>query len=608
MQGLTQSSMSRFGKFAVSHNIKAGGPYSHDVTSAYRTWLVTFVVSSMLITSCAPTGPSVVREPPAEVRPPDTTTAVELPKVKLTEDLMYDILLGEIALQRGHLDKAAGAMASAARSSGDYRVAERASLIALQAKDYDKALQSAELWAELESSSTKPIQTIGAVLTAQGRLGEAEERFNELIKRGDPNVGIVYRRIADLLAQHHDIDGVLELMDRLVMTHPADADAHFAKAYLADRLKKPAIVLQSLDEALSLRPGWQEAALAKFSHYASQKDLDGARQFSDQFLNKYPAASKLRLHYARYLIDEDQRELALENFKTLSEYEPNNADATFAAALLSVQLDRFEDAEKYLKRSIKLRPGNDQARLYLGQISAEQEQYEIAAMWYRAVKSETLYFEAQVLLANVIGKQKGITQAFDHLDGLHPSSDEEQVRIILSKEQMFRVAKMLDEAKMVLDEGLAQYPDNTDLLYARGLVAAQLELVAVHEQDMRRLLEKDPKNAHALNALGYTLADQTQRYHEALELIDKALKLKPDDPFIMDSMGWVHYRLGNHQLAIEYLEKALGKREDAEIAAHLGEVLWVTGDKTRAKKVLKRALKKSPDNDVLLTTIEKLKQ
>ncbi len=608
MQSLIKSSLSRFRNFAVSHDMKVNGRYSHDSTFDYRTWVTSFVVSGALLTGCAPTSPSVVREPAVPAPPPATATVVELPKVNLTEDLMYEILLGEIALQRGHYDTAAGAMVSAAIVSRDYRVAERASLMALRAKDYEQALQAAELWAELQPNSTKPVQTIGAVLTAQGRLAEAEVRFGELIQRADPNVGIVFRRIADVLAQHSDVDGVLELMERLVMSHPVDPDAHFAKAYLADRLKNPDVVLQSLDKALSLRPGWQEAALAKFSHYASQKDLDGARQFSEQFLSEYPTASKLRLHYARYLIDEGKRDLALLNFRTLVEHEPNNADATFAAALLSVQLDRFEDAEKYLKRSVKLRPDNDQARLYLGQISAEQEQYEKAATWYRAIKSENLYFEAQVQLANVIGKQKGTSAALEHLDGLHPRSTDEQVRIILSKEQIYRIAKMLDDAKSVLDEGLGQFPDNTDLLYARGLVAAQLELVAVHEQDMRRLLEKDPKNAHALNALGYTLADQTQRYHEALELIDKALTLKPDDPFIMDSMGWVHYRLGNHQLAIEYLEKALGKREDAEIAAHLGEVLWVTGDKTRAEKVLKRALKKSPDNDVLLTTIEKLKQ
>ncbi len=599
--------MSRFGEFVVSYVMKTRRPQVFGTNADFRNRFLTVAAVGVLLAGCGST-PPVVEQTPEQVAPATASETEELPNVALTDDLMYDILLGEIALQRGHYGKAAVAMARAALSSRDHRVAERASLIALRAKDYDRALDAAELWAELQPGSTQPLQTIAAILTAQGRLDEAERQFSELIKHGDPSVGVVYRRIADLLAQHQDVDGVLDLMDRLVKMHPDDADAYFAKAYLADRLKDTEVVLQSLDNALSLRPGWEEAALAKFSHYATRDDREGARRFSEQFLQQYPSANKLRLHYARYLIDAGDRESALENFKTLAEREPNNADATFAAGLLSVQLDRFEDAEKYLERTLKIRPGNDQARLYLGQIAAEQDQYEKAATWYQAINSETLYFEAQVLLANVLRKQKGVDEALKHLDGLHPRSDDEQVRIFLSKEQIFRTEKKLREAKLVLDEGLTQFPDNLELLYARGLVAAQLELVAVHEQDMRRLLEKDPTNAHALNALGYTLADQTQRYQEALELIDQALKLKPDDPFIMDSMGWVHYRLGNHELAIEYLEKALEKREDAEIAAHLGEVLWVTGDKTRAEKVLKRALKKSPDNDVLLTTIEKLKQ
>ena len=131
---------------------------------------------------------------------------------------------------------------------------------------------------------------------------------------------------------------------------------------------------------------------------------------------------------------------------------------------------------------------------------------------------------------------------------------------------------------------------------------------ALHESDLRKLISMEPDNAHAYNALGYTLADQTDRYQEALELIEKALELKPNDPFIMDSMGWVQYRLGNHQLAIDYLERAFDIREDAEIAAHLGEVLWIVGDRQRAEAVWNRALEQAPANDVLLGTIRKLKQ
>ncbi len=562
-----------------------------------------------VLAGCAVNPKPAVEDPAPAVQTSNNETQPALPSVELSSDLLYDILVGEIAAQRGHLKDAARHLHRAAESSRDYRLAERASAIALQGEEYERALQAAELWLELQPAASKPLHAIGRILMLQGHIEKAEMHFQELITRGgEADVGTVYRQIAELLALQGEADGILELMDRLVQMHPANADAYYAKAFLADRFKRTEIVLNSLDQALALRPGWQEAALAKFSHYVSQQDLAGATEFSRTFLRDHPTANKLRLHFARYLIDQDKREEALENFKTLARHDPDNVDATFAAGLLSVQLDQLDEAERYLERTVELRPSNDQARLYLGQIAAEQKQYEKAAKWYREIKSENLYLEAQVSLASVISKQSGYEEGLAHLDSMHPRNDEEQVRLILSKEQILREAKRPGEAKTLLDEGLQSFPDNTDLLYARGLLAAQLDLLVLHEQDMRRLLEKDPKNAHALNALGYTLADQTERYQEALELIDQALKLKPEDPFIMDSMGWVQYRLGNHQLAVEYLERALEKREDAEIAAHLGEVLWVIGERTRAEKVWKRALKKSPDNDVLLTTIEKLKQ
>ena len=579
-----------------------------DKRSHYGVFLISIVVAGALTTGCAQRMQQGNVEPPKEDPVSEHIETDDLPRVALTADLLYEILLGEIALQRGHVDEAARAMTSAAKSSGDYRLAERASVSALRAKDYDQALQAAEMWAELQPDATQPLETIGRILIAKGRIEEAEAHLKKLIKRGEPDVGAVYRRIADILTQQGNAEEILGVMDRLVQLHPNDANAHFSKAYLADRLESPEIVLESLDKALSIKPDWEDAALAKFSYFVTKKDFERAGQFSEKYLKDHPDASKLRLHYARYLIDQDKREIALQNFKLLIDDQPKNADALFAAGLLSVQLDRFADAENYLQRNVDIRPDNDQARLYLGQIAAEQEQYDKAESWYRKITSEALYFDAQLLLANVIAKQKGTSDALEHLEGLHPRDTEEQVRIILSKEQILRAAKDMTRAKEILDEGLEQFPDDSDLLYARGLVAAQLELITLHEQDMRRLLEKDPKNAHALNALGYTLADQTDRYQEALDLINQALKLKPDDPFIMDSMGWVHYRLGNHQLAIEYLERALKKREDAEISAHLGEVLWMIGEKTRAEKILKRALKKAPDNDVLLTTIEKLKQ
>jgi tetratricopeptide (TPR) repeat protein len=290
--------------------------------------------------------------------------------------------------------------------------------------------------------------------------------------------------------------------------------------------------------------------------------------------------------------------------------EPKNADALFAAGFLSLQLELYDKANKYFTSNLKLRPDHSQSLLYLGQVATQQERYAEARKWYDSVNEndQENYFEARVLLASVIAKTDGADAAITHLDELRAHDEEQFVRITLTKELVLREAKELKRAKVILDDAVGAYPENTELLYARGLVAAQLQLLEEHEQDMRKLLDKDPKNAHALNALGYTLADATDRFDEAHALIEQALAIRPNDPFILDSMGWVQYRMGNHDLAIEYLERALAKREDAEIAAHLGEVLWTTGEYKRAEQIWNEALKKHPTNDVLRGTIEKLKQ
>ncbi|MDH3640019.1 MAG: tetratricopeptide repeat protein, partial [Gammaproteobacteria bacterium] len=338
------------------------------------------------------------------------------------------------------------------------------------------------------------------------------------------------------------------------------------------------------------------------------KKTDQLITFSDAYLDQHPTANKLRVQYARFLVEQGAQEKALGHFKTVVEQQPTHADAIFAAALISIQLGRLDEAEQLLEQNLKVRPRNDQVRLYLGQVAVERKDFQKAEGWYQQVKHGDYFFEAQLLLGDVYAKQDNTEKALNHLRGLQPDSEAQHVQWILRQEQVLRENDKLTDAKLVLDDGLDQFPESTDLLYARGLIAAQLDMVDLHERDMRKLLDKDPENPHALNALGYTLADQTDRYQEAYTLIEKALALRPEDPFILDSMGWIQYRLGNHDLAIEYLQKALAKREDAEIAAHLGEVLWAVGQETRAEAVWMQALEKAPENDTLQSTIRKLKK
>jgi tetratricopeptide (TPR) repeat protein len=395
------------------------------------------------------------------------------------------------------------------------------------------------------------------------------------------------------------------VMRALVNEHPDQAVAHFAFAHLAVRVSDLDTALAEIDQALKLKPAWEEAAIFKARVLMSLKDMPRVLRFHEQYLDKHPQANNMRLSYARLLVDLKQWDKARVQFKRVVAALPNDADAVFTVALLALQTDDLDEAETYLKRTLELQPDNDQARVYLGQIAEQRKHYDEAIQWYSAVESDENRFEAQMRLGIVLAHQGKLDQARAHLHDLTPATEAQKVQLALAEEQILREAKRYGDAFDVLSKAVSELPDNADLLYAHALIADKVNRIDVAEQDLRRILKKDPKNANALNALGYTLADRTPRHQEALGLIQQALALKPDDPFIMDSMGWVQYRLGNHQEAVRYLRAALDKRPDAEIAAHLGEVLWVMGDHDGAKSVWTSALKKAPDSEALRDVIKR---
>ncbi|HSH40783.1 MAG TPA: tetratricopeptide repeat protein [Arenicellales bacterium] len=536
-------------------------------------------------------------------------TEAELPDVELDAELLYKVLIGEVAANRGARDTAADSLMEAARISRDPRLAQRATRLALDAERYDLAQEAATLWVELQPDRSQPRESRALIMAEQGRVEEAAAELIELLGSGDGPGSADLRRAARLLSQLSDKESALAVMERIVSAYQDQPEAHFAEAFLADRVGRSKLVLGALDQALVLRPDWEEAALAKLGHLI-QNDYprEQVAEFALGFLDQAPEANRVRISYARYLVDQQASADALEQFRQVLKTEPDNTTGLLSAGLLSIQEGEYKAARKYLKRHLELTPDNDQLRVYLGQIAEEQERYDAAEKWYRQVSDPDQIFEVGLRLGSVIYERDGVEAAIEHLDSLSPDNEDEFVRLALTKEMVLRQAEELERARAVLDDAVARYPGNTELRYSRGLLLARLDLISEHEQDMRVLLAEDPNNAHALNALGYTLADATDRFDEAYELISKALEMRPDDPFILDSMGWVQYRLGNHEDAIEYLERALSQREDAEIAAHLGEVLWVTGERERARDVWTRARRENPDNHVLNETIQRFIQ
>jgi len=560
------------------------------------------VMAALFLAACQGLSP----RPDATAAAGQPTPPEPLPNVPLTADVLYYDLLGEIAGHRGDLDVSVTALSRIAIKTRDPRLAERATLAALYARRPQEALANARLWVELRPKSSEAHEALAAALMETGNSQEAQKQFEQLINLAGPSgLPQSYLRIAATLGRQTDRSRALEVMRGLVHLHDDQAVAHYALAHLAVRVSDLQAALSAIDRALVLSPSWEDAALFKARVLVSLKDPARILAFHEQYLNAHPDATKVRLSYARALVDLKQWDKARKQFKRVVADSPRDADATFTVALLALQGNDTKEAEKYLKRTLELQPQNDQARLYLGQVADQRKDYDEAIRWYSAVESPELLFDAQARLGVVLARQGKLDEARAHLQSLHPENEAQRVQLALAEEQMLRDAKMYDEAYEVLSGVIEDLPDSTDLRYARALIAEKINRLDVAEKDLRHILKKDPKNSNALNALGYTLADRTTRYREALGFIEQALALKPDDPFVLDSMGWVQYRLGNHAEAVRYLRNALEKRPDAEIAAHLGEVLWVMGDRRGAEMVWNGALKHSPDSEALLGVINK---
>lgn len=527
----------------------------------------------------------------------------------LDEQTLYDVLVGELAAQRGQMDVAAEALSRAAVRTRDARIAERAALAALYAKQYENSRRSAALWVELAPASTDARETLAAALIELNRVPEARRELEQVLstERTRNNLDQAFLRIAALLGRAGPRESAVALMRELVNQYPDVAAGHFALAHLAVRSGDLEGAEAAVDRALARKPDWQDAALFKARILVSQKNTAAAQRYFEEFLKAHPRATNVRLHYARHLIDQKQWEQAREQFKRVVTDSPDDADSIYAVGLLALQTNRLDEAESYLKRVLALRPDNDQARVYLGQALEQGKRYADAARVYGGIKSGEYYFEGQLRLAVATAKQGSLAKARSLLRALATENDQQHVQRVLAEEQVLRDAKDYREAYTVLSQALERLPGEKDLLYARALAAERLNMLEAVETDLRAILIRDPKNVNALNALGYTLADRTNRYSEAQTLLTQALEQKPDDAFVLDSMGWLHYRQGNSAEALKYLRRALTLRGDAEIAAHLGEVLWVTGDHREAESVWTRALRDTPDSEALRDVIKKFK-
>ena len=545
-------------------------------------------------------------EEEADDPPSSVVSSANLPPQELSSKLLYQLLLAEIAGQRDHLNLSVATYLELARTTRDPRVAQRATEVALFARNPKAALEAARLWTAQDPDSDRARQTLSGLLVGEGKLSEARPYLEQMLSKAGAQTGALFMNMHSLLSRHADKQAVLDLVEALAKPFPKLPEASYAvglAALDAGQLERAATAAHRADDN---RPGWESAALLNGQILQASKDPKAVSAFYRGFLEKHPKAQEVRLVYARLLVDAKAFPEAREQFQAILKGSPDNPDLTLAVGLLSMQLQDYAAAEKYLQKVLALGYREpDTVRYYLGQLREEQKDWSGAASWYGMVETGDQFVPARMRIAVMLSRQNRLKEGRDLLHSLPAETAEQKTLLAQADAQLLSDAHDYQGAWDALSDGLVKVPDSADLLYDRAMVAEKMNRLDLLETDLRKVIVLKPRHAHAYNALGYTLADRTDRYTEALALIQKAVELAPSDPFIIDSLGWVQFRLGHLTDAEHSLKDAYDHQPDPEIAAHLGQVLWAQGHKDQAEQLWQTSYKEHPDNDTLREVLEK---
>ncbi|TQV84794.1 tetratricopeptide repeat protein [Exilibacterium tricleocarpae] len=565
--------------------------------------LAVAVIGTLTLYGCATQTPVPVTETPVEVVP---EPVVEAPPRPFPAETLYALLVAEMAGSRERYDIALGNYIQQAHKTRDPGVTARATRIARFLGARQAALNTALLWVQLQPDNREARMIAATELAQAGRLLEAFEQSSQLLALGSTPI---FQTIAARAVQVTDTqrEQLLEQYQMLLLQHPQNMQLLVGRGLLLQQQTELEAALDSARQALAQDTTYIPAAIleAKLLHQLEMPEQ--ALERLVQLLQQFPENKRLRLQYARLLANYDL-EQAHRQFSLLVEQSPDDPELVFSLALVSNERGLKEEARRYFERLLTLGHRRSSAHFYLGRLEEESENYNQALQHYWQVEPGPDFLPAILQSTDILVRQNSLGEANERLDKLRQRFPDQAERFYLLESEVLGQHDYLDEAQSLLTGALQQNPTSAKLLYARAMINERRDLLDVMERDLRTILKYEPNNATALNALGYTLADRTTRYEEALELISQALDIRPDDPAIIDSMGWVHYRLGNFDEALLRLREAMKAYPDHEIAAHLGEVLWVLGREQEAREIWREGLRLNPNSEVIPATMQRLQK
>ena len=574
----------------TSQSVKESAPKKTDASSA-------------AVDASAEAEASAVNASIAESKVPKRPRPSDYPVAPFPKDALYQLLVAEVAGYRGEYSTALEKYVDMALKTRDAGVAQRAAMLAVYLKRYEEALTTSKIWVEQEPDSIEARRYLSEQLL---RIGDMEQAIvhMEAIKNlgGLANFESFAYSAANMDDKGREV--LLEAMSRMLAEYPGDAQLMFSKAVLLEQSGQLEEALQLANQLLVSKKDINVIVL-KVNALKDLLRTDEALVFLESTLEELADKRRLRLIYARMLFEAERLVDAEKQYELVHQQAPNDSDILFALALISMEQGKDESAKGYLNQMIRFNRRANEAHYYLGSIADKNDKIPQAISEYKMVGPGREFLAAQVRIAALLADQDRLDDARAHLENQRANNPDRYNRLVMIEGQLLSERGHEAEFFELLEMVIQKQPENVELLYFRAMTGQSLGRLDVLEQDLLRVIEIDPGNADAMNALGYTLADQTDRHDEALVLIERALEIKPNEAAFIDSLGWVQYRLENYKDAVTNLRKALSLFDNDEVAAHLGEVLWVSGEQQEARKVWQKALDARPDSDILKRVIKR---
>ncbi|MDD1612400.1 MAG: tetratricopeptide repeat protein [Methylococcaceae bacterium] len=521
-------------------------------------------------------------------------------KTEIDQDVLFMLMSAEIAGQRGQYDLAYEGYIEAAKRVKDPKPAERAAMIAMYLKDAKKLKKSLALWLKKEPQNLTARKLAVLSSLKDGDQQQTQEHLTVILDSDPAGFESAVLELANALQSEGKLPVIYDALETLSVKRPDQAVIYYLQAIIALQMKNQELAEKKIEKTLRLQPEWDKALAFQAQIAVLSGDLPKAVGFLRTVHLKYPDNQKISKMLTQLLIKTGEYEEAGKVYQTLVEKDPKDFESWLALALVHMQMGRENEAEQILKKLLEENEWREQARFYLGKLEEKRDNIKKALNWYDQVREEPFSFEAGIAAVNLLAHDKQYDEAVSRLESMQERYPKEKTRITLMRAELLNQQKHYQEAYDLLSAALAEQPDSKELLYTRALIAERLDKLDVLESDLKKILAQYPDNAEALNALGYTLLSYPTRLAEAETYLQQALKLQPDEPVILDSYGWLLFKQGKTDKALEFLERAYAKQKENEIASHLAEVLWTLGRKDEARKLFEKAFKAAPDDEYLL--------